>query len=314
MQTINNREISSTEYFNESTRLYEKQNIAVKYIGLALIKVSIVIHTNIYSVDTPEDSNLKKGVKYIGRTFFNVAKAIDKTSYLSASSIALSAGLIANYVSRENTVSNQYANNLIYCGGISLATIISCSFFNSLNVVRKDVISKLNYIIAARDFSTVVSNYVNSTQQLNDLYLREISIIRERITTILELNSRINNLNIQLNELIVLVSNSQNRIFNHIIAELAEINLIDTIARENEIIAYDELKLYTGDHINPKTLTIISQVTLENAEQPVFCENQLYEYKHLVTWHKMPYPNIDATCPHNRNKLIWSNVQRINKQ
>jgi hypothetical protein len=313
MQIINNREITPTEYFNEAAKIYEKENIAVKYIGLALVKVSIVIQTKIYSVDSPEDSNLKKGAKYIGKTFFNVAKAIDKTGYLGASSIASSAGIVANYIGRENTVIDKYATPLICLGGISLATIISCHFFNSLNVASKNIISSLNCIIAIRDFCTAASNSIENRQQLNDLHARAISSINNDIAIRSGINRERNNLNRQLIDLIVLISNSQNERFNYRMILLYQINPVGITERENEIIAYDELKLYTGDQIDPKTLTMISQVALEDAEQPVFCENQLYEYKHLVTWHKMLQPNTNGTCPHNRNKLIWSNVQRIEK-
>jgi hypothetical protein len=316
MQTINNREISSTEYFNKAEKLYEEyDNIAFKYIGLALTKVSIVIRTKIYSADTPEDSSFKKGAKYIGRTFFNVAKAIDKISYLGASSVALSAGIITNYISAENTASNKYATPLIYFGIISSAAIISCSFFNSLNVAGKDIVPKLNYMIAHNDFCTAAYNFIDSIQQqLNDLNAENRLSEDERITISAEVNSKINNLKMQLNELIILVSNSQNETDNSLIMDLlARMNPSYTTARENEIIAYDKLNLYTGSNIDPKTLTMISNVAFKDAKQPVFCENQIYEYKHLVTWHKMPYPNIDATCPHNRNKLIWSDVQRIKK-
>jgi hypothetical protein len=242
MQPTNNQNIiSSTEYFNEARSLYEQDSTVIKYISLKLAKVSIAIHSNLYVADTPEDSHIKKGARYIGRSFFHVVEAIDTKSYftLGAATLVLSAGIFANKLGAKNTGNYQYTSSLTYFGRTSFATIIFCGFFNYINHAKNVMISRLERAITDR----------------NDC----ISL------------------------------------------------------RDNEIITYNELTLYDSDSINPDTLSMISQVALKDAEQPVICEKQLYEYKHLVTWHTMFYPNINANCPHNRNKLIWSNVQRVEK-
>jgi hypothetical protein len=299
MENINNTHIiSSTEYFNEAKKLYAKKNTAVRYINLALAKVSIAIQTNIYSADTPEDSDFKKGARYIGRTFFNVVEAIATNSYLSigASALATSSGIATNYPSTENTSINKSAPSLFYFSKIALATIISCNFLTFINRSRIDVIRSLS-------ISYMISRLNEELQQLNEVHRWDNTFIDMSMT-----ESLINSINSQMSQM----TQTEFRLF---IMYLDTVNPNYTqLIEENEIIDYDKLKLYTGDALDPETLTIISQVALKDTEQPVIYDKQLYEYRHLATWHKISYPYTDTTCPHNRNKLIWNNVQRIDVQ
>ena len=76
-----------------------------------------------------------------------------------------------------------------------------------------------------------------------------------------------------------------------------------------ELTAYEELRSYS-EKVSGDTESVILKLPLKELEKVVYYDKQFYDYDTLVMWHNSPN-NKDKVCPHNRQPLIWNNLQRV---